>query len=89
MRHIQRDLLEPHLLLDVKLAFEALLRAPLEEYSKLQHGKAPIVVLIDALDEATTSKSAFFSNPVLELLREHLSKLPGVNFVLTSRFVLI
>ena len=88
MRHIQRGLLEPHLLLDVKGAFEALLRAPLEEYSKLQNGRAPIVVLIDALDEATT-KSAFFSNPVLELLREQLSKLPGVNFVLTSRFVLV
>ena len=66
----------------VERAFNMLLLGPLQKIeSQLP---ANVVILIDALDECDGATA--WSNLVLKLLREHLSKLPAnVRFVITTR----
>ena len=68
---------------DVEKAFNALLLEPLKEVE--QELPESVVILIDALDECDGA-AATANNPVLNLLRDHLCKLPNkVRFVITTR----
>lgn len=87
MRRIQRGALLLGSTMDVDALFEALLRAPLADYAKLPAAQQPIVMMFDALDEADSMSSSSSSTnvPMMRLLCELCSTLPGVYFVMTSR----
>ena len=66
----------------VERAFNMLLLGPLQQIKPQL--PANVVILIDALDECDGATA--WANPVLNLLREHLWKLPAnIRFVITTR----
>ena len=70
---------------DPDQAFEAILRAPLRLYSQEPGGKEPVMILLDALDEAGTGADSQ-NNLLLKFVCEKLCELPCIRLIITSRW---